>query len=75
MRNSETLMQVKFDVLEVYMAAAVYYLALTTLWDALQRLMERRMERPYRNTHVETDSAVPERTPKAINVAAEGGAA
>lgn len=75
MRNSETLMQVKFDVLEVYLAAAVYYLALTTLWDALQQLMERRMERPYRHAYVQ--SATPEATRGAnkIEVAAESGAA
>jgi polar amino acid transport system permease protein len=37
MRRSQMIMQVRFDVLEVYVAAAVYYLALTTLWDAVQR--------------------------------------
>lgn len=75
MRNSETLMQVKFDVLEVYMAAGAYYLALTTLWDALQRLMERRMERPYRHSFVEAEPAAAPRGPAAIKVATEGGAA
>ncbi len=47
MKNSEMLMQVKFDVLEVYAAAACYYLALTTAWDAVQSWMERRMGRAY----------------------------
>ena len=33
MRRSEMTMQVKFDVLEVFAAAALDYLVLTTLWD------------------------------------------
>ena len=47
MRRGEMLMQVKFDVLEVFAAAAVYYLALTTLWDYAQRWLETRYGRPY----------------------------
>jgi len=47
MRRSEMLMQVKFDVLEVFAAAAVYYLALTSLWDLAQRWLERRYGRAY----------------------------
>jgi polar amino acid transport system permease protein len=47
MRRGEMLMQVKFDVLEVFAAAAVYYLLLTTLWDYAQRWLERRYGRPY----------------------------
>lgn len=42
MRRSEMIMQVKFDVLEVFAAASVYYLVLTTLWDRVQRRLERR---------------------------------
>ncbi len=45
MRRSEMTMQVKFDVLEVFAAAAVDYLVLTTLWDQVQGWMERRMNR------------------------------
>ncbi len=45
MRRSEMTMQVKFDVLEVFAAAAVDYLVLTTLWDQVQRRLERRMGR------------------------------
>jgi polar amino acid transport system permease protein len=41
MRRSEMLMQVKFDVLEVFAAAAVYYLVLTSLWDQVQARLER----------------------------------
>jgi polar amino acid transport system permease protein len=43
MRRSEMVMQVKFDVLEVFAAAAVYYLALTSLWDWAQRWLEHAM--------------------------------
>jgi polar amino acid transport system permease protein len=45
MRRSEMAMQVKFDVLEVFAAAAVDYLVLTTLWDQVQGWMERRLAR------------------------------
>ncbi len=45
MRRSEMTMQVKFDVLEVFAAAAVDYLVLTTLWDQVQGWLERRMNR------------------------------
>ena len=47
MRRSQMIMQVKFEVLEVYCVAAVYYLALTTLWDFAQRALERRFGRGY----------------------------
>ena len=53
MRRSEMIMQVKFDVLEVFAAAALYYLLLTTLWDRVQRWLERRFDhtgRPVANT-------------------------
>jgi polar amino acid transport system permease protein len=50
MRRSQTLMQVKFDVLEVYAAAGVYYLLLTTLWDLVQRRLEGRFSRGYGET-------------------------
>jgi polar amino acid transport system permease protein len=47
MRRGEMLMQVKFDVLEVFAAAGVYYLLLTTLWDVAQRWLEARYGRPF----------------------------
>jgi polar amino acid transport system permease protein len=47
MRRSQMLMQIRFDVLEVYCVAAVFYLALTTLWDFAQRALERRFGRGY----------------------------
>jgi polar amino acid transport system permease protein len=45
MRRSDMLMQEQFQTLEVYAAAAVYYLILTTLWDLIQRPMERHFGR------------------------------
>ena len=53
MRRSEMIMQVKFDVLEVFAAAAVYYLVLTTLWDRVQRRLERHFD-PMGRGHTET---------------------
>lgn len=50
MRRSEMIMQVKFDVLEVFAAAAIYYLVLTTLWDRVQRWLERRFDHADRTT-------------------------
>ncbi|MBV8165715.1 MAG: amino acid ABC transporter permease [Alphaproteobacteria bacterium] len=47
MRRSEMLMQLKFDVLEVFAAAALYYLALTSLWDMVQRRLEARLARAH----------------------------
>jgi polar amino acid transport system permease protein len=45
MRRSQMIMQVKFDVLEIFCVAALYYLALTTMWDVVQRRLERRFGR------------------------------
>jgi len=45
MRRSEMIMQLKFDVLEVFAAAAIFYLVLTTLWDQVQKRLERRFSR------------------------------
>ncbi|MFO1082075.1 MAG: amino acid ABC transporter permease [Reyranellaceae bacterium] len=44
MRRSEMVMQVKFDVLEVFAAAAVMYLVMTSLWDRIQRALERHFD-------------------------------
>ena len=52
MRRSQMIMQLRFEVLEVYCVAAVYYLALTTLWDVAQRALERRFGRGYAGTPV-----------------------
>ncbi len=58
MRRSEMVMQVKFDVLEVFAAAAVDYLVLTTLWDQVQRRLERRFDRANRARAVTAAPAV-----------------
>jgi polar amino acid transport system permease protein len=47
MRRSQVLMQIKFEVLELYCVAAVYYLALTTLWNPVQVRLERHYGRGY----------------------------
>jgi polar amino acid transport system permease protein len=47
MRRGQLLMQVNFDVLEVYCAVACYYLLLTSLWEVVQRALERRANRGY----------------------------
>lgn len=41
-------MQMKFDVLEVFAAAVVDYLVLTTLRDQVQKRLERRVNRGVR---------------------------
>jgi polar amino acid transport system permease protein len=48
MRRSEMIMQIKFDVLEVFAAAAVLYLVMTTLWDQVQYRLERYFDRAER---------------------------
>jgi len=40
MRRSQMLMQEKFDVLEVFCAAAILYLVMTTIWGVIQRQLE-----------------------------------
>jgi polar amino acid transport system permease protein len=57
MRRSEMIMQIKFDVLEVFAAAAVLYLVMTTLWDQIQRLLERRFDRAERAKAMTTMAA------------------
>jgi polar amino acid transport system permease protein len=58
MRRSEMIMQVKFDVLEVFAAAAVLYLVLTTMWDQVQRRLERHFNRADRAGTTTTAPAV-----------------
>lgn len=40
LRRSQLLIQAKFAVLEIFLVAALYYLALTTIWGAIQRRIE-----------------------------------
>ncbi|MBC7392729.1 MAG: amino acid ABC transporter permease [Variovorax sp.] len=47
MRRAQVLMQAKFEVLELYCVAAVFYLVLTSLWDVVQRRLERHYGRGY----------------------------
>ena len=50
MRRSQLLMQQKFEVLELYTVAAVYYLTLTTLWNLVQVRLEAYYGRGYGET-------------------------
>jgi polar amino acid transport system permease protein len=45
MRRSDMLMQEHFQILEVYAAATAYYLILTSVWDAIQRRLEKHFGR------------------------------
>ena len=53
LRRTQMLIQEKFMVLELFVVAALYYLLLTTLWD----LVQRRMERHYRRGHTHGPAA------------------
>jgi polar amino acid transport system permease protein len=50
MRRSQMLIQVQFEVLEIFFVAAIYYLVLTSLWDVVQARLERRLSRGYAAT-------------------------
>ncbi|QNK72820.1 amino acid ABC transporter permease [Variovorax sp. PAMC28562] len=54
MRRAQVLMQAKFEVLELYCVAAVFYLVLTSLWDVVQRRLERHYGRGYAPTQDRT---------------------
>src|SRR5262249_26500280 len=58
LRRSQMLIQLEFKVLEIFIVAACYYLAMTTLWGAVQRRLEAHFSRPY--------GASPPRPPRAI---------
>jgi len=45
MRRSDMLMQEHFQILEVYAAATAYYLILTSVWDMVQRRLEKHFGR------------------------------
>jgi polar amino acid transport system permease protein len=45
LRRTQVLIQERFEVLELFTVAAIYYLLLTTLWDVVQRRIERRFGR------------------------------
>ena len=56
MRRAQVLMQAKFEVLELYCVAAVFYLALTSLWDLVQVRLERHYGRGYAPTNGSSDN-------------------
>jgi len=47
LRRSQMLIQLEFKVLEIFIVAACYYLAMTTLWGLVQRRLEAHFGRPY----------------------------
>ena len=46
--SAQQLAQLEFRVLEAYVAAAIYYIVLTTLWGEIQRRIEAALDRPFR---------------------------
>lgn len=61
LRHAQQLAQVEFRVLEVYLVAAIYYLAMTTLWGFVQRRIEYHYDRPFdgRTSAVASGTAQP----------------
>ena len=55
LRRTQVLIQERFMVLELFAVAAIYYLAMTTLWDAVQRRIERRFGRAYQQVAASSD--------------------
>lgn len=49
LRRTQVLIQEKFMVLELFIVAAIYYLLMTTVWDFIQRRIERHYGRAYGN--------------------------
>lgn len=47
LRHAQQLAQIEFRVLEVYLVAALYYIALTTAWGEVQKRIERHYGRAY----------------------------
>ena len=52
LRSTQILIQEKFLVLELFTVAALYYLLLTSIWDMIQRRIEARFSKPYRNIEI-----------------------
>ena len=55
LRRTQVLIQERFMVLELFAVAAIYYLAMTTLWDFVQRRIERRFGRGYVSSTAASD--------------------
>lgn len=47
LRRTQVLIQERFMVLELFAVAAIYYLLMTSLWDLVQKRIERRFGRAY----------------------------
>ncbi len=47
LRHAQQLAQIEFRVLEAYSVAAIYYVAMTTIWGRVQTIVERYYDRPY----------------------------
>jgi polar amino acid transport system permease protein len=52
LRSTQILIQEKFLVLELFTVAALYYLLMTSLWDVVQRHIERHFGRAYRTVTI-----------------------
>jgi polar amino acid transport system permease protein len=48
LRRTQQLMQIRFEVMELFAVASIYYLCMTTTWDMVQRRLERHYGRAYR---------------------------
>jgi polar amino acid transport system permease protein len=47
LRRGQVLIQLRFEVLEIFAVCAIYYLVLTSIWDVIQRRIEDRYGRAY----------------------------
>jgi len=52
LRSTQILIQEKFLVLELFTVAALYYLLMTSVWDVVQRHIERHFGRAYRTVAI-----------------------
>jgi polar amino acid transport system permease protein len=59
LRRSEMLIQVQFKVLEIFLVAALYYLAMTTAWGCVQARLERSLARGTERTDGRTRARDP----------------
>ncbi len=53
LRRGQVLIQLRFEVLEIFSVCAFYYLVLTSLWDLVQRRLERNFGRAYVETRTQ----------------------
>jgi polar amino acid transport system permease protein len=63
LRHAQELAQMEFRVMEIYVVAAIYYLAMTTAWGFVQRRIERYYDRPFAGS---TASATIDNTSEAM---------